>query len=183
MPFLRESLPHRQRLDEALQASSLCCAIWEWQRGATWHPEILFTATKSAFFILGYNITALLAYRQVDANQVASTANHLPEALTLRPEMINMRPLQKPDATGEEAPSETLRSHEVKSESSSRAGQVRPAQDSHCGAASISSERRSQAYTDVFTACFGRCPVLGCFPEAKALAQEFCIRCDSIAKV
>src|SRR5690554_289988 len=47
-------------------------AIWEWQQGATWHPEILFTAAASAFFILGYNITVLLAYRQVDANQVTS---------------------------------------------------------------------------------------------------------------
>lgn len=47
-------------------------AIWEWQQGASWHPEILFTAAASAFFILGYNITVLLAYRQVDANQVTS---------------------------------------------------------------------------------------------------------------
>lgn len=47
-------------------------ALWEWQQGASWHPEILFTATASAFFILGYNITVLLAYRQVDANQVTS---------------------------------------------------------------------------------------------------------------
>ncbi|MFP3976875.1 DMT family transporter [Marinobacter sp. KMM 10035] len=47
-------------------------AIWEWQQGATWHPEILFTAAASAFFILGYNITVLLAYRQVDANLVTS---------------------------------------------------------------------------------------------------------------
>ncbi|MBK1851040.1 DMT family transporter [Marinobacter sp. 1-4A] len=47
-------------------------AVWEWQQGATWHPEILFTAAASAFFILGYNITVLLAYRQVDANQVTS---------------------------------------------------------------------------------------------------------------
>ncbi|WP_309045518.1 DMT family transporter [Marinobacter sediminicola] len=47
-------------------------ALWEWQQGATWHPEILLTAVGSAFFILGYNITVLLAYRQVDANQVTS---------------------------------------------------------------------------------------------------------------
>jgi drug/metabolite transporter (DMT)-like permease len=40
--------------------------------GASWHPEILFTAAASAFFILGYSITVLLAYRQVDANQVTS---------------------------------------------------------------------------------------------------------------
>jgi len=52
--------------------ASALLAIWEWQQGATWHPEILLTATGSALFILGYNITVLLAYRQVDANQVTS---------------------------------------------------------------------------------------------------------------
>lgn len=52
--------------------ASALLAIWEWQQGATWHPEILFTAAGSAVFILGYNITVLLAYRQVDANQVTS---------------------------------------------------------------------------------------------------------------
>ncbi len=40
--------------------------------GAAWDPEILFSALGSALFILGYNITVLLAYRQVDANQVTS---------------------------------------------------------------------------------------------------------------
>lgn len=52
--------------------ASALLAVWEWQQGATWHPEILLTATGSALFILGYNITVLLAYRQVDANQVTS---------------------------------------------------------------------------------------------------------------
>ena len=52
--------------------ASALLAIWEWQQGATWHPEILLTAAGSALFILGYNITVLLAYRQVDANQVTS---------------------------------------------------------------------------------------------------------------
>jgi len=52
--------------------ASALLAIWEWQQGATWHPEILLTAAGSAVFILGYNITVLLAYRQVDANQVTS---------------------------------------------------------------------------------------------------------------
>jgi len=47
-------------------------ALWEWQQGASWHPEILLTAAGSTVFILGYNITVLLAYRQVDANQVTS---------------------------------------------------------------------------------------------------------------
>jgi drug/metabolite transporter (DMT)-like permease len=40
--------------------------------GAAWDPKILFSALGSALFILGYNITVLLAYRQVDANQVTS---------------------------------------------------------------------------------------------------------------
>jgi drug/metabolite transporter (DMT)-like permease len=40
--------------------------------GAAWDPSILFSALSSALFILGYNITVLLAYRQVDANQVTS---------------------------------------------------------------------------------------------------------------
>jgi drug/metabolite transporter (DMT)-like permease len=39
---------------------------------AAWDPKILFSALGSALFILGYNITVLLAYRQVDANQVTS---------------------------------------------------------------------------------------------------------------
>ncbi|MDX1635584.1 MAG: DMT family transporter [Marinobacter sp.] len=40
--------------------------------GAAWNPAILVSAVGSALFILGYNITVLLAYRQVDANQVTS---------------------------------------------------------------------------------------------------------------
>ncbi|WP_323750435.1 DMT family transporter [Marinobacter sp.] len=44
-------------------------ALWE---GAEWHPEMLISAAGSAFFILGYNIAVLLAYHQVDANQVTS---------------------------------------------------------------------------------------------------------------
>lgn len=40
--------------------------------GAAWDPTILLSALGSALFILGYNITVLLAYRQVDANQVTS---------------------------------------------------------------------------------------------------------------
>ncbi|WP_372971374.1 DMT family transporter [Marinobacter sp.] len=44
-------------------------ALWE---GAAWDSSILLSALGSALFILGYNITVLLAYRQVDANQVTS---------------------------------------------------------------------------------------------------------------
>ena len=44
-------------------------ALWE---GAVWDSSILISAGGSAVFILGYNITVLLAYKQVDANQVTS---------------------------------------------------------------------------------------------------------------
>ncbi len=40
--------------------------------GAAWDPSILASALGSTLFILGYNISVLLAYRQVDANQVTS---------------------------------------------------------------------------------------------------------------
>jgi drug/metabolite transporter (DMT)-like permease len=44
-------------------------ALWE---GAALDSSILISAGGSAVFILGYNITVLLAYKQVDANQVTS---------------------------------------------------------------------------------------------------------------
>lgn len=44
-------------------------AYWE---GASWNPGILVSAIGSSLLILGYNVTVLLAYRQVDANQVTS---------------------------------------------------------------------------------------------------------------
>jgi drug/metabolite transporter (DMT)-like permease len=44
-------------------------AYWE---GADWNAGMLVSAAGSALLILGYNITVLLAYRQVDANQVTS---------------------------------------------------------------------------------------------------------------
>jgi drug/metabolite transporter (DMT)-like permease len=43
-----------------------------WWEGATFDPAILISAAGSALLILGYNITVLLAYRQVDANLVTS---------------------------------------------------------------------------------------------------------------
>lgn len=43
-----------------------------WWEGATFDPAILISAVGSALLILGYNITVLLAYRQVDANLVTS---------------------------------------------------------------------------------------------------------------
>lgn len=39
---------------------------------APWDPAILVNSFGSTVFILGYNITVLLAYKQVDANQVTS---------------------------------------------------------------------------------------------------------------
>jgi drug/metabolite transporter (DMT)-like permease len=44
-------------------------ALWD---GTAWDTAMLLSATASALFILGYNATVLLAYRQVDANQVTS---------------------------------------------------------------------------------------------------------------
>ncbi|QSP95457.1 DMT family transporter [Marinobacter salinisoli] len=44
-------------------------ALWE---GAPLDLSMLTSALGSALFILGYNVTVLLAYRQVDANQVTS---------------------------------------------------------------------------------------------------------------
>lgn len=44
-------------------------ALWE---GAPWDPQILLTAFGSAFFILAYNMTVLLAYRHVPASEVTS---------------------------------------------------------------------------------------------------------------
>ena len=43
--------------------------IWE---GEPWDWSLLATAFGSSFFILGYNVTILMAYRHVDANQVTS---------------------------------------------------------------------------------------------------------------
>jgi len=43
------------------------------ERGSSdWNAGMLVSAAGSALLILGYNITVLLAYRQVDANQVTS---------------------------------------------------------------------------------------------------------------
>ena len=44
-------------------------ALWE---GASWNPGMLINAAGSAALILGYNITVLLAYQQVEANLVTS---------------------------------------------------------------------------------------------------------------
>lgn len=47
-------------------------ALLAWWEGGSWNPQLLVYALASSIFILGYNITVLLAYRQVDASQVTS---------------------------------------------------------------------------------------------------------------
>lgn len=66
----RQSTVHKLFLNYLLiLPAAAALAIWE---GAAWDSSILLSAFGSALFILGYNITVLLAYRQVDANQVTS---------------------------------------------------------------------------------------------------------------
>jgi len=48
---------------------SLLLALW---RNEVWHWHLMIDALASSFFILGYNMTVLRAYRTVDANQVTS---------------------------------------------------------------------------------------------------------------
>ncbi|PCM43978.1 DMT family transporter [Marinobacter sp. ANT_B65] len=68
-----QSTVHKLFLNYLLMVpASGLLAAWEWQKGASWQPEVLYIAAGSAVFILVYNITVLLAYRQVDANQVTS---------------------------------------------------------------------------------------------------------------
>jgi drug/metabolite transporter (DMT)-like permease len=47
-------------------------ALLAWWEGGGWNPELLGYALASSLFILGYNITVLLAYQQVEASQVTS---------------------------------------------------------------------------------------------------------------
>ncbi|MFE8072408.1 DMT family transporter [Marinobacteraceae bacterium S3BR75-40.1] len=49
--------------------ASFALMMWE---GAPWSSELLLYAIGSAVLILGYNMTVLLAYRHVEANQVTS---------------------------------------------------------------------------------------------------------------
>lgn len=65
-----QSTVHKLFLNYLLMIpASLALALWE---GARWDSGILVSALGSAVFILGYNVTVLLAYRVVDANQVTS---------------------------------------------------------------------------------------------------------------
>ncbi len=47
-------------------------AVLAFREGADWDPAVMVSAAGSAVFILGYNITVLLAYRTVAAVQVTS---------------------------------------------------------------------------------------------------------------
>ena len=69
----QQSTVHKLFLNYALIIPAAgALALWE---GAAWDSSILISALGSALFILGYNITVLLAYQQVDANQV----NEMPD--------------------------------------------------------------------------------------------------------
>lgn len=66
----RQSTVHKLFLNYLLVLpAATALLLWE---GAAWDPAVLLSAAGSAIFILGYNITVLLAYRFVDANQVTS---------------------------------------------------------------------------------------------------------------
>jgi len=67
---VEQSTVHKLYLNYLLMLPVAGLAMW-WE-GAAWHPAVLISAIGSAVFILGYNITVLLAYRVVDANQVTS---------------------------------------------------------------------------------------------------------------
>lgn len=74
--LLVRKLPERQSLVHKLFLNYLliipaAAALMLWEN-APWDSSLLLNAAGSAFFILGYNMTVLLAYRQVDASQVTS---------------------------------------------------------------------------------------------------------------
>jgi len=66
----RQSMVHTLMLTHAyVLPAAILLAVLE---GAPFDPSLLGTAFASSFFILGYNITILLAYRHCAANQVTS---------------------------------------------------------------------------------------------------------------
>ncbi|BES69156.1 DMT family transporter [Marinobacter nanhaiticus D15-8W] len=65
-----QSMVHKLFLNYLLVLPAITALmLWE---NAPWDPAILLNAIGSSVFILGYNITVLLAYRQVQASQVTS---------------------------------------------------------------------------------------------------------------
>lgn len=73
---LVRKLPTHQTMVHTLLMTQLLglptAGVLAWLEGVPWQAEILFTAFGSAFFILAYNMTVLLAYRHVPASEVTS---------------------------------------------------------------------------------------------------------------
>ncbi|MFC3851666.1 DMT family transporter [Salinispirillum marinum] len=73
---LVRKLPTHQTMVHTLFMTQLLglptAGVLAWLEGAPWQADILFTAFGSAFFILAYNMTVLLAYRHVPASEVTS---------------------------------------------------------------------------------------------------------------
>ncbi|MCH8497738.1 MAG: DMT family transporter [Marinobacter sp.] len=73
---LVRKLPRNQSMVHKLVLTYLlslpAAALLMWLEAAPWQPGMLVNAFGSTVFILGYNVTVLLAYHQVDANQVTS---------------------------------------------------------------------------------------------------------------
>ncbi|PAU87583.1 hypothetical protein CK507_08435 [Pseudomonas sp. WN033] len=66
----RQSTVHKLFLNY-LMITPVCLLLMLWE-GAPWSNAVLLSAVGSSVFILGYNVCVLLAYRQVDANQITS---------------------------------------------------------------------------------------------------------------
>lgn len=74
--LLVRKLPKKQPMAQSLLLSHIfglpaITALMLWE-GAAWDWSMFLIAFGSAFFILGYNSTVLMAYRHVDANRVTS---------------------------------------------------------------------------------------------------------------
>lgn len=66
----QQSIVHKLFLNYLLMLPATgILALWE---GAAWDTGLVISALGSSVFTLGYNVTVLLAYRQVAANQVTS---------------------------------------------------------------------------------------------------------------
>lgn len=73
---LVRKLPEQQSTGHKLLLNYLLllpiAGLMAWWEGAEWSTQLLLNALGSAVFIMGYNISVLLAYRHVDASQVTS---------------------------------------------------------------------------------------------------------------
>lgn len=74
--LLVKKLPAEQGMVHKLFLNYLvvlpAAGVLTWWEGADWQPDMLFSAACSAVFILGYNMTVLLAYHRVEASRVTS---------------------------------------------------------------------------------------------------------------